>query len=225
MLLITQSLISSWGYMFSCWEDGQEQAKEDFMRSLNREPIPANEAMQDGIDFERLCYQIAAGEFTPEFSTDGTTNKSSYGDGEVMGYNKYPKNYSGAEKVAEIIRGGQVQVSIKRPITVDGTRFLIHGILDVLKAGIIYDVKYKVKSFGSLDLAGSYLESPQHPAYFYLVPEAREFQYLVSDGSDLYTEVYTRSNTRHIGDIIAEFQMSIKAMGLFDLYKEKWEVK
>ena len=223
MLLITQSLLSSWGYMFNCWEDGLEQAKEDFMRSLNREPIPANEAMQAGIDFERLCYQIAAGKFTPEFSTDGTTNKSSYGDGELMGYNKYPKNYSGAEKVAEIIRGGQVQVSIKRPITVDGTRFLIHGVLDVLKAGIIYDVKYKVKSFGSLDLAGSYIDSPQHPAYFYLVPEAREFRYLVSDGTDLYVETYTRQITPFIGDLIAEFKASITDMGLFDLYKAKWE--
>ena len=222
MLLITQSLLSSWGYMFNCWEDGQEQAKEDFMRSLNREPIPANEAMQAGIDFERLCYSIANGTFSPEFVSDGTVNKSSYGDGELMGYNKYPKNYDGAKKVADIIRGGQIQVNLRRPITVDGTRFLIHGVLDVLKAGIIYDVKYKVKSFGSLDLAGSYLESPQHPAYLYLVPEAREFRYLVSDGTDLYTESYTRQDTPFIGDLIAEFQTSIKAMGLFDLYKEKW---
>lgn len=200
MLLITQSLLSSWGYMFSCWEDGQEQAKEEFLRSLNREPIPANEAMQAGIDFERAVYAEAAGQPHPD----------------------YPKWESGIRQVADIIRGGQVQVNLRRPITVDGTRFLIHGVLDVLKAGVIYDVKYKVKSFGSLDLAGSYLESPQHPAYLYLVPEAREFRYLVSDGTDLYTESYTRQNTPFIGDLIAEFQTSIKAMGLFDLYKEKW---
>lgn len=201
MLLITQSLLSSWGYMFNCWEDGQEQAKEDFMRSLNREPIPANEAMQAGIDFERAAYAEAAGKPHPD----------------------YPKWESGIRQVADIIRGGQVQVSVKRPIIVDGTRFLIHGVLDVLKAGIIFDVKYKVKSFGSLDLAGSYLESPQHPAYFYLVPEAREFRYLVSDGTDLYVETYTRQITPFIGDIIAEFKTSITAMGLFDLYKAKWE--
>ncbi len=200
MLLITQSLLSSWGYMFSCWEGGQEQAKEEFMRSLNREPIPANEALQAGIDFERAVYAEAAGQPHPD----------------------YPKWESGIRRVADIIRGGQVQVNLRRPITVDGTRFLIHGVLDVLKAGVIYDVKYKVKSFGSLDLAGSYLESPQHPAYLYLVPEAREFRYLVSDGTDLYTESYTRQDTPFIGDLIAEFQTSIKAMGLFDLYKEKW---
>jgi len=222
MFLITQSLLSSWGYMYNCREDVQEQAKEDFIRSLNREPIPANEAMQAGIDFERLCYSIANGTFSPEFVTDGTVNKSSYGDGELMGYNKYPKNYDGAKKVADIIRGGQIQVNLRRPITVDGTRFLIHGVLDVLKAGVIYDVKYKVMSFGSLYLAGSYLDSPQHPAYFYLVPEAREFQYLVSDGTDLYVETYTRENTPYIGDLIAEFVTSVKGMGLYELYTEKW---
>lgn len=202
MLLITQSLLSSWGYMFNCWEDGQEQAKEDFMRSLNREPIPANEAMQAGIDFERAVYAEAAGQPHPD----------------------YPKWESGIRQVADIIRGGQVQVNLRRPITVDGTRFLIHGVLDVLKAGIIYDVKYKVKSFGSLDLAGSYVDSPQHPAYFYLVPEAREFRYLVSDGTDLYIETYARQNTAYIGDLIAEFVTSIKAMGLYELYTEKWSV-
>ena len=46
--LMTQSLLSSWGYMFSCWEDGQEQAKEDFIRTLNREPTPTTDAMADG---------------------------------------------------------------------------------------------------------------------------------------------------------------------------------
>ena len=202
MLLITQSLLSSWGYMYNCWEEGQEQAKEDFLRSLNREPIPPNEAMQAGIDFERAVYAEAAGQPRPEL----------------------PKWEPGIQQIADIIRGGQVQVSIRRPITVDGVRFQIHGILDVLKAGTIYDVKYKVKSFGSLDLAGSYVDSPQHPAYFYLVPEAREFRYLVSDGTDLYIETYARQNTAYIGDLIAEFVTSIKAMGLYELYTEKWSV-
>jgi len=202
MLLITQSLLSSWGYMYNCWEEGQEQAKEDFLRSLNREPIPPNEAMQAGIDFERAVYAEAAGQPRPEL----------------------PKWESGIQQIADIIRGGQVQVSIRRPITVDGVCFQIHGILDVLKAGTIYDVKYKVKSFGSLDLAGSYVDSPQHPAYFYLVPEAREFRYLVSDGTDLYIETYARQNTAYIGDLIAEFVTSIKAMGLYELYTEKWSV-
>ena len=198
--LITQSLLSSWGYMFSCWEDGQDQAKEDFIHALNREKEPPTEAMIDGINFEQAVYATAAGRPTDQ----------------------YLKWEGGIQKIASIIRGAPTQIRVRRDIEVDRENFLVFGVLDALKAGIIYDVKYKVKSFGSLDLAGSYLDSPQHPAYLYMVPEAREFQYLVSDGTDLYTEVYTRADTRFIGDIIAEFKASVETMGLWPLYKEKW---
>ena len=73
-----------------------------------------------------------------------------------------------------------------------GTCLLYTSILDALKAGTIYDVKYLNKSMGSAELAWKYLESAQHPAYFYIVPEAHEFKYLVSDGKDLYIEQYPR---------------------------------
>lgn len=103
--------------------------------------------------------------------------------------------------------------------------FIAYGILDVLKAGTIYDVKFKSRNFKDVELAGTYLESPQHPMYFYIVPEAREFVYLVSDGSDLYTERYTPDTSRPISDIIGEFILSITSMGLLDTYKEKWLAK
>ena len=54
------------------------------------------------------------------------------------------------------------------------------------------------------------------------MPEAYEFQYLVSDGEDVYIETYRREQSRSIGEIIHDFLESIKAMGLMDLYKEKW---
>ena len=122
-------------------------------------------------------------------------------------------------------KGAPSQIRVQREIEVLGYTFLLYGVLDSLQAGVIFDVKYKSKSFGSLDLAGSYLDSPQHPAYLYLVPEAHEFQYLVSDGTDLYREVYPREETRSITDIISEFITSIEAMGLLDIYLEKWVAK
>lgn len=201
--LMTQSLLSSWGYMFSCWEDGQEQAKEDFIRTLNREPTPVNEAMADGNAFEAEVYAAAQGR--PRAP--------------------HPKWESGIQLVASVIKGAPSQIRVQREIEVLGYTFLLYGVLDSLQAGVIFDVKYKTKGFGSLDLAGSYLDSPQHPAYLYLVPEAHEFQYLVSDGTDLYREVYPREETRSIADIISEFITSIEAMGLLDIYLEKWVAK
>ena len=100
--------------------------------------------------------------------------------------------------------------------------FLVYGILDALQAGVIYDVKFRNKSLGSEDIYGKYLNSPQHPAYFYIVPEATEFRYLVSDGEELYQEVYARENTRFIGDIIAEFISSLESMDLLERYKQNW---
>ncbi len=101
----------------------------------------------------------------------------------------------------------------------------MYGILDALKAGTIYDVKFSNKSFDSAELAGKYFDSPQHPAYLYLLPEAREFTYLVSDGEDLYTETYTRKNSQSLPEIVEEFLMSIDAMGLMPVYLEKWQAR
>lgn len=198
--LITHTLLSSWSYVFSCWEDGKESAYDDFLRTLNRVPTEETDAMRDGRAFEDEVYKEAAG----------------------LPRKPHPKWESGIKKVAAYIRNAPVQVRVKREIQVDGVTYLVYGILDALKAGVIYDVKYVTKSFGSVDLPGKYLDSSQHPAYFYMVPEAYEFNYLVSDGTDLYKETYTPANTRPIADIISEFIRSIDGMGLLALYKEKW---
>lgn len=102
---------------------------------------------------------------------------------------------------------------------------LLYGILDALKAGTIYDVKFSNKSFGSAELAGKYLDSPQHSAYFYLIPEAHTFKYLVSDGEDLYTETYTRDATIPFPELAKMFLTSLDAMRLLDVYKEHWKSK
>lgn len=198
--LITQSLISAWQYMFDCFPGCEDDAKASFLATLNRERTEQTTAMLNGIEFETEVYKAAAG----------------------VPREPHPAWESGIQLIAPIIAGGQYQVKASREIEVDGMTFLAYGILDALKAGSISDVKFKSKSFGSVELAGSYLDSPQHPMYFYLVPEAHEFTYLVSDGDDLYTERYTPEETRPLTDIIHEFIASLTEMGLLETYKEKW---
>lgn len=201
--LITQSLLSSWAYIFNCRDGYEDDALADFMRTLNREESEPTEAMLDGIAFENEVYKEASG-----------TRRTPH--------NKWE---SGIKKVAAYVRGAQYQVRVSRELTIGDMTFLCYGVLDCLHAGVISDVKYKVKSFGSLDLAGYYLDSPQHPMYFFLVPEAYEFRYLVSDGEDIYKEEYRPADCRDIRDIITEFIQSITEMGLLTLYKEKWLAK
>ncbi len=204
--LITQSLISAWAYMFDCFEGSEENAKAEFERVLRREKGEPTEAMQAGIDFEKAVYAEAAG------------------------LSRTPTKWEpGVRAVAEMIRGAQVQVKLSRLIEVDGEQYLVYGILDALKAGTIYDVKFRTKSIcpgsdasGSYDIYGKYLNSPQHPFYFYLVPEAQKFLYLVSDGEDIYIEPYYPGECRSAEEIIREFIRSIIGLGYWDTYREHW---
>lgn len=202
--LITHTLLSAYDYMFDCYEGGEDQAYEDFLRTLNREPAEQTEAMRDGIVFENMVYDIAAGR------SSAVSN---------------PAWVKGAVAVASYIRGAPTQLRVRREIEVDGMTFVAYGILDSLLAGTIYDVKFKAKSFSQLELAGSYLGKTQHPMYFYLVPEARNFMYLISDGEELYTEPYDREDTPPISLYISRFISGVTQMGLLDLYKEKWLAK
>ena len=201
--LITQSLLSAWAYQFDCVEGYEEEARESFLRTLRREKEEPTDAMLNGIEFENAVYATAAGTMDP------------------TGH-KWEK---GIQKVAKYLKNAPVQVKVSSDIRVDGMDFLLYGILDALKAGTIYDVKFLNKSIGSAELAGKYLESAQHPAYFYLVPDALAFRYLVSDGEDIYIESYLRQDTRYIGDYIHDFLLSITTDGLLDTYKEYWQAQ
>ena len=202
MIHITKTLLESWRYCFSCAEGYEDEAYADFLKTLRREPSETTEAMLNGLAFEDRCYRAA----------EGKTIRSD------------AKWREGALKVAEVIKGAQIQVPISRPIEVDGTTYLLKGILDALRAGVIYDVKFLNKSIGSADVYGKWLNCTQHPAYFYLVPEAHEFQYVGSDGSDVYIETYQRDQTPYIGEIIHDFLEFLKGEGLMDIFAERWEV-
>ena len=123
--LITPSLLNSWAYIWTCVDgvreaesdkvcledkkaDAQEKALQDFLKTLNREPIEDNFFMRQGREFEDACYR-------------------------------------GETCVSPIIKGGAYQIVGTKDITIDGIRFLMYGRLDVLKGGIIYDIKRVMK--------------------------------------------------------------------------------
>ena len=159
--------------------------------------------MRSGVEFENRVYEACRG---------------------LVG-NPDAKWETGVRKVADIIRGGQLQVADGVRLGIEGTEFFLYGIADAIRAGTIFDVKFSTKSFGSAELAGKYLNSPQHPAYLQIWQDARRFVYVVSDGEDVYTEEYTRKTTRPFWDVAREFWNSIRALGLEDEYKNYWKSK
>lgn len=201
MFEVTQSLLSSWLYMFNAYDT--DAAEQEFIRSLNREPKEPSDAMWCGLEFERAVYLEASGASRePDLMWE-----------------------PGIHKVAKHLVGAQVQLKLKRSTEIDGIPVTCVGVLDALKAGVIYDVKFSTRSLGSIDAVGKYMESPQHPMYFFLCPEAYEFQYLLSDGQDLYIEKYRPEETDPIDGVIYEFFQYLKFTDLMEVYKDKWKLK
>ena len=190
---MTQSLLSDWQRIFTT-EDGYE----GFIRSLNRIPKPPTDAMLAGVEFEGCVNSVLDGAYIPE---------------------KH-KWYKPVMQLAELLDGSQKQVSIKKDIIVDGVCFQLHGVLDFLKAGIIYDTK-----FSSHYYLNKYLHSPQHPMYFSLVPEAYEFQYLSCDGNFIYKEIYRPEDVTSIEVTIKHFMEWLDKHNLVETYTSIWNLE
>ena len=164
------------------------------MLTLRREPTPTNEAMQKGIDFENLVTAI----------TEGRGDSKS-------------KWYEAADEVAGVVKDGILQFRGSKSAEVRGIPLLLYGRFDALKAGVIYDIKFS----GSYE-AGKYIDGTQHPMYLEIIPEATEFTYLVSNGSNVWPETYTREETPSILPTISNFFGWLEIRGFMDLYKDKW---
>ena len=203
-LKITKTLLESWAYTFNCFEGYEEDAYNDFLKTLNREGIEPTDAIKNGWAFENLCYEMACG-------------------GQPAGNGQW---IEGATKIANIIAGGQFQVPVSCDLQVAGQDFWLYGICDAVKAGVIYDVKFRMKSLGADDVYGKYLDCSQHPLYLKALPEAFRFEYLVSDGTDLYVEKYNRQNSRPIEEHIMNFWAWLHTKPeLMKIYQEKWVVE
>ena len=102
--------------------------------------------------------------------------------------------YNGLDPVfSPIVEGGACQVSLYRDVFVDNLPIRIVGVLDSLKASVIYDVKrvvtYKYPK---------YKTSHQHATYFFLVPQAPIFKYLVADNNVEHKEEEKRLKGYHV---------------------------
>lgn len=195
--LMTQSLLSSYLYQFNCIDDYSEEAHQSFLDTLNRIYNPPNEAMQRGIEFEKLVYKCTDMSNIDDVSTD-----------EVMS----------AIRIADYIDGGRFQYVASKTINISGLDLVLYGRLDALKAGVIYDIKYTSKYN-----VGKFINSPQHPMYLELIPEAKEFIYLVSNGKSVWTEKYIRDETPSIYPIIQSFLQYLENMDLMQIYINKWK--
>ena len=200
---ITKSLIEAWNYAYSCYESVAGEAYQAFLATLRREPQEPSEYVLNGVAFEDDVYALCA---DPNAFVD-------------------ERWFNGAHKVANELKGALIQVKLKRKLSCYGMDFLVVGVLDALKAGVIKDVKFSNTGFASADLQGKYLDCSQHSAYFYLLPEAYRFDYIVSDGEDMYIETYYPGNTRPFAEIVEEFMRSLDDMGLLDVYKQHWQIK
>lgn len=128
--------------------------------------------------------------------------------------------YDGETELSPIIEGGCFQIAGSKEVEVDGEPYLMYGRLDVLKGGVIYDIK-RVWKYAPQKFLGSY----QHGFYLDLFPEATRFEYLIFDGRKCHVETYYRDQCRSTLQAIAEFQAWLKANGLWETYADKWACK
>ena len=128
----------------------------------------------------------------------------------------------------EPTKNGCYQVKLSKNITTKTGNYVLYGRLDCLKAGRIYDYKYK----GNYDV-GAFVDSYQHPIYFEICPEAKEFEYLICnnykddkelDDLHIYHEIYKREDCDI--DLVQEidhFISWLKVNDLYNLFCEKWK--
>ena len=219
--LVTHSLLSSWLYAMrdDPYSDStnQKDAMAEFMTTLRREPTPTNDAMQKGIDFEDLVTKIVNGTRHVQCLVDDGELGCSYIDNRSISEHPW---YPAAKKVAGYVSGGVLQYAAKCDVRIGERNVLLYGRLDALKGGTVYDIKYS----GSYDV-GKFIDSTQHPMYLQIVPEAREFIYLVSNGTNVWTEKYRREETADIRITVAHFFDWLKAQGLDSVFCQHWLAK
>ena len=138
----------------------------------------------------------------------------------------------------EETKGGAYQVKVSK----EYGDYLLYGIIDCLKGGIIYDYKYT----NNYEV-GKFFNNHQTLMYLELVPEAKKMVYLITnkfdktdypditfqntdkityDVGDIYREEYTKDLfPETIDSILNKFETWLKQYNLFDTYAEKWKCK
>lgn len=191
--LVTQSLLSAWQYNLA------GGAQEEFMKTLYREKTEQTQAMKNGLEFEWLVWECACGKKPDETH----------------------KWIKGVREIAERVSGGAYQVALSAEEEIGGVGYLLYGIADFVKQGIIFDVKFSPR-YQSRGNTNYYLTSPQASMYLKLLPQAERFVYLISDGQEVFEESYTREELPDIENTICSFADNIKRRGLWETYTALW---
>lgn len=195
---MTQSLLHSWILSQTADDLYADQMLESFLSMLRREQRQPTQAMQDGIRFEEAVNAVVAGK-----TVESVNEKW---DRAVL-------------EVAKECFGGQPQVPVFGSIRVCGMDFSLYGICDYIHAGRIIDIKKP-----SRYEYGKYFDSPQHPMYLHLVPEASQFDYLIFDGSHVYRESYRRGDFQPIEQTISAFVSYLYDTGHMGTYRSYWSL-
>lgn len=195
LLRVSPSLINSLSYALNADDDRTDKAMEDFLAYLRREPRPTTAAQKNGIAFEAMV------------------NRCILSNGREL-----PEN-SVARVFGQRLKGASLQVECTKNIEVRGQHFYLKGIIDALRAGIIYDIKYTSKYE-----YGKFADSAQHPAYMELLPEAMRFDYYITDGKYAYMEQYRRGDFMPIHEHIAQFCKELRGLDLYDDYIKHWRM-
>ena len=121
-----------------------------------------------------------------------------------------------------VTKGGAYQVKVSK----EYGDYLLYGIIDCLKDGIIYDYKY-TQNYE----VGKFFNNHQTLMYLEMVPEAKKMIYIITnkfedEPGDIFKEEYTKDLfPETIDSILHKFIEWLKAYNLYDLYTEKWKCK
>ena len=138
-------------------------------------------------------------------------------------------------------KGGAYQVKVSK----EYGDYLLYGIIDCLKSGIIYDYKYTQ----NYDV-GKFFNNHQTLMYLEMIPEAKKMIYLITNKfekeiatpavplnyeyngeyeykvGEIFKEEYTKDLfPETMESVLHKFENWLKQYNLFDLYTEKWKCK
>lgn len=194
---MTQSLLSSWKHYLTADEEHSKAAWGSFVSTLRREDKEPTQAMQDGTLFEDMVNRLVAGEPLADVPN--------------------AKWEAAARRFAGRCAGGLPQVPVAGDLSVSGMDFVLYGVCDYVKAGLIVDIKKVVRYE-----YGKYQHSPQHPMYLHLLSEAKRFDYLIFDGSNCHIETYHMEDCKPIEQTVSEFIRFLDETEGLDVYKQFW---
>lgn len=199
--LVTPSLLNSWGNIWEC---------QKYVREAQNDEI----SLEDKIE-------IARNKAVEEFITTLKRIKTEPTEAMIKGIQFEDECYEGKTCISPIIENGCYQIVGTKRVKVNGMNFLMYGRLDVLKGGVIYDIK-RTRQYS----IQKYLSSYQHGFYLDLFERAYKFQYLAYDDKDkLHYENYYRDEYEPTINVISRFINWLKDNDLLDLYKENWKSK